>query len=384
MKKILHKTYLFFMDLIIDSLTANSKDEFSVNTLLLVRLDAIGDYILFRNFIEVLKNSDKYKKYKISLCGNFLWKDLAETYDNDYIDEFIWIDKKKFSFNFFYRFKILKEIRQKKYTIAVNPMYSRDFYSGDAIIKATGAKEKIGFNCDLNNITESQKKKSDKYYTKLFDLANIIIFEFNKNKFFFENLLNHQIEISKPYINTDKIKNIVKDKSENYIVFCPGSGVASRQWSAFNFAKISDFFSENYNYDIIIVGSSNETCIANEIILNSETKKIRDFTGKTTLVELTKIIAEAKLLLTNDTSTAHIAVSVNTKSIVVSNGNHFGRFVPYPEEIFSNMKCIFPEEIIKKLNDKNYLIEKYKFISNLDINTITVEDIKKVIIELLN
>ena len=39
-------------------------------SLLLIRLDAIGDYILFRNFIEELKKDEKYKHYSITLLGN--------------------------------------------------------------------------------------------------------------------------------------------------------------------------------------------------------------------------------------------------------------------------------------------------------------------------
>ena len=46
--------------------------------ILLIRLDAIGDYILFRNFIEVLKRNPKYSDYKITLLGNIVWRELAE------------------------------------------------------------------------------------------------------------------------------------------------------------------------------------------------------------------------------------------------------------------------------------------------------------------
>ena len=65
------------------------------NTLLLLRLDSIGDYILFRNFIRALKESKKYKDYKITLCGNSRWKDLALHLDKQYITEYIWVDYHK-------------------------------------------------------------------------------------------------------------------------------------------------------------------------------------------------------------------------------------------------------------------------------------------------
>lgn len=56
------------------SLISHRKSEIVPKTLLLVRLDAIGDYVLFRNFIEILKKSERYKGYKITLLGKLLAK----------------------------------------------------------------------------------------------------------------------------------------------------------------------------------------------------------------------------------------------------------------------------------------------------------------------
>jgi hypothetical protein len=57
--------------------------------LLIVKTDAIGDYILFRNLLPYIRNSKRFQGYKIVLLGNVIWKDLAEFYDKDFVDEFI-------------------------------------------------------------------------------------------------------------------------------------------------------------------------------------------------------------------------------------------------------------------------------------------------------
>ncbi|WP_431199785.1 hypothetical protein ACRQ5D_13095 [Mucilaginibacter sp. P25] len=64
---------------------------FKSNRILIVRLDALGDYILFRNYIKCIKHAPKFKSYKLTLLGNIAFKDIAEAYDKDVIDEFIWI-----------------------------------------------------------------------------------------------------------------------------------------------------------------------------------------------------------------------------------------------------------------------------------------------------
>ena len=80
----------------IEKYFSSKKSAIRKNTMLILRTDAIGDYILFRNFIKYIKESEKYRHYSIALCGNELWKDLAENYDNEFVDSFIWIDKTKF------------------------------------------------------------------------------------------------------------------------------------------------------------------------------------------------------------------------------------------------------------------------------------------------
>ena len=76
--KILAKLIIYYF---INIILISQKD-IRPNSLLLIRIDAIGDYILFRNYIEVLKNSAKYKDYKITLVGNIAWKSIAEELDS--------------------------------------------------------------------------------------------------------------------------------------------------------------------------------------------------------------------------------------------------------------------------------------------------------------
>ena len=66
----------YFVYLIIDLFLPLGQNTNS-NTLLIIRLDAIGDYLLFRNFLSVIRASRKYKDYEITLCGNIVWKDLS-------------------------------------------------------------------------------------------------------------------------------------------------------------------------------------------------------------------------------------------------------------------------------------------------------------------
>jgi hypothetical protein len=61
--------------------------------LLIIRLDDIGDYLLFRNSLEAYKTSPRWNAYEITLLGNKIWKGLFEELDSTKVDKTIWIDK---------------------------------------------------------------------------------------------------------------------------------------------------------------------------------------------------------------------------------------------------------------------------------------------------
>jgi len=190
----------FIIYYFINKLISPSK-ELQLNSLLLIRLDAIGDYVMFRNYIKILKKSSKYKDYNITLIGNSAWKPLCLELDSEYIDYFIWLDRDKFNKNLIYRYKKLKEIASKGYEVVLSPVYSREFFFADNIVKIVSTDEKIGSIGDLSNIRKWQKNIADKYYTKLIPAKDELMFEFDRNKEFFENFLDKKTDIKKPIIS---------------------------------------------------------------------------------------------------------------------------------------------------------------------------------------
>ena len=158
--------------------------------LLLIRLDSIGDYILFRNFIEVVYRSEKYKNYKITLCGNVIWKDIAESFDKEYVSEFIWLDREKYFWNPVYVFKFLKKIYSRGFEVVINSTFSRENLYGDAIVNISNAPVKIGSE-GLTDSSSAWKRNmvTNKFYTKLIPFNSQIQFEFYNNLDFFEDVL---------------------------------------------------------------------------------------------------------------------------------------------------------------------------------------------------
>jgi ADP-heptose:LPS heptosyltransferase len=345
--------------------------------ILLIRLDAIGDYVLFRNFIEVIKRSDRYRDYKITLCGNILWKDMAEAFDKKYIDRFIWINRNTFINSFLYRCKIIAEVASVGYDVAIQPTYSREYYYGDNIIKFANAKEKIGSVGDLRNITKWQKKYSDKYYTKFVPAKNGTIFEFYRNKEFFENCLGANIEMPRPFLDVSMIKAGFDIPAKGYAVLFVGASNIYQRWRPEYYSEVAKCIYEHYGFQIVICGAEADKAEAKIIKDLCVDLKILDYTGQTSLTDLALLISRATLVVSNETMAPHLSVAVGTPVVVIA--NHFGRFLPYPEEVTDIHYVCYHPAIDRNPECYQNLADIYGDSSKLSINEIQPQRVVEVV-----
>ena len=88
----------------------------------------------------------------------------------------------------------------------------------------------------------------------------------------------------------------------------------------------------------------------------------------------------AQLLVSNESNAPHVAVALDVPHVVtISNGNHFGRFVPYPKSMFRNYDIAFHPRI--NLNDDKIdsLVKRYEKESDLDISEVSPASVKKLL-----
>jgi ADP-heptose:LPS heptosyltransferase len=315
------------------------------------------------------------------LCGNIIWKELAETLDSDVIDEFIWMDRKKFLKSISYKFSFLKKIHSKGFETVINSTYTRELLFGDQIVKASRAIDKIG-NSGSPDKKNRVKIFSNGFYTKLIPSAGENIFEFYRNKEFFENLLARELEIENSGIDPAKLKTY-DGLPEKYCVIFPGANDPKRRWNTGNFAEICEYLIKGYNLSVVIPLSASEKHIVDEISGIVKNDRVIDLSGEATLSELAQIIAGCEIVISNDTAAVHFAAAVKKKFLCITSGLYYGRFLPYPESIFSDGEYIFPQEIAKNLKNKKLLVDNYRFSSDLDINSISAKQVKEKIRDLL-
>jgi ADP-heptose:LPS heptosyltransferase len=336
--------------------------------LLFVKNDAIGDYILFRHHAIALKSYKKYKNYDFYLLTSARTALVAKELDGGFFKEVIVIDPKDFNS---YKSELVYFYKLRKYgfSVVVNPSYSPDLFS-QIIIKYTSAFTKIGIAGDCSNQTEYDKLTYEKEYTRLVNFQNTQLHEFERNTLFFSSLVNEHFEVSSLLFNTQNITEKI-----NRILICPGAGHAFRIWSTQNFGELINRLSiSNSKHEFAVAVTKAEMDLYRQIVSHCHLDL------KLFLIESTSsyihYLASSSLVVCNDSSSVHFAIHAGVNHVCISNGNHFGRFIPYPNSIVKNQVCVFPEEVNAAIS-QNQAVQKFYGGSTININQISVDSVLK-------
>ena len=301
--------------------------------LLIIKIDAIGDYILFRNYIETITLSEKFKEYEIDLLGNTTWKDIALWFDKPFISRFRFVKPDELYEAPGKLFRLMLSLFNAHYEVVLNPTYTRTFI-GDGLAAITGCKNIIGFKSDNEGIVPRYKNKTDKLYSQLLDLPTMYYFEFDRTRFFIESILNHPVDLTGPYFPAN---NVAK---QGVTVFL-GAGNIKRSWQTENFAQLMELIMDKTGKPIHLMGGPEmeQTALQLESMLPAKT--IINMVGKTSLPQVIDHISRTALLICNETSAVHIAAACGTKAVCILGGGHFERFAPYPNHVYNQTIFVY-------------------------------------------
>ncbi len=301
-------------------------------TVLIVRLDAIGDFVLWLDAAKELRQVYPNSQYEITLIANEAWTQLANAipfFDN------VWpISRNKFYRKMLYRYGVLRQLRRSKFDIVIQASSSRRFYLHDAIVRFSNAPCKVGLTGDRSNISQRQECKSDRWYSKQISLSKDIVHELDRNAELVRGLAEKKFIAESPILKGSFPSEQISVRP--YFVLFPGAGWAGRMWPSSRFREIAQRIYQETGWCCVICGGSGDENAAAKITKKQNITPMYNFTGKTSLIELVGIIQQARLVVANETSAIHIATAVSTPSVCILGGGHYGRFVPYPRRLRGN------------------------------------------------
>ncbi len=333
--------------------------------LLLIRLDDIGDYLLFRDTLATYKQSPRWEGYEITLLGYTLWKDLFEMADTASVDKTIWINKHEcFANPDFFR-GICQNLRNEGFSVVICPSRIRPLLLDDLFMLAADTPLNIGSGNDFSN--KELNIASDKLYQELY-ADEIMNHEFLFNKAFATWCNKVAIDTGRL---TFPIPAAPSPSPQPYVLCFVGASVQSRRWPAerwIEFVKLCNAAGKK----LIIAGGKNDLPVAETIIAATSVESI---TGKVSLPEMVNWIAHAQTTITNDTMASHLSVALARPTVVIASGDNFFKFSEYKAAGIKGVITLYPAVFLKKWAKRNHLNFKNHIAVTNDIASIPATEV---------
>lgn len=295
---------------------------------LIVRVDAIGDFILWLDAAKEIRRLFPPDRSRITLLGNSIWTSLAESMP--FFDEVLPLERDRFYSERLYRHTLLKQLRRAGFDTVIQPNFSREFLFGDTVMRFSGARNRIGHEGDCANILPFLKRISDNWYTHLVPTSGNPIMELERNAEFLRGLGIPSFRSGIPDLRILLAIPSAIGLQEYYVLF-PGAGLPIKQWPVEHFADLAARIHEATGWTGVICGGPAEERLG-DLLMRCVDAPMENRTGRTTLNNLVSVIAGARIVVTNDTSAVHIAAAVSTPSVCIVGGGHYRRFIPYHVE----------------------------------------------------
>ncbi len=375
-------------------------------TLCFIRLDIIGDYILYRNFLPLFKKY--FEDYEITFIGNATIKDIATHCDSQYIDKFIFLDNiywekylrigangsrlsKLKELLFFLpkfmrkRYEDVSHLRKESYEICINSSMFYFSTKEDAIIKHLIAENKVGVFCthpvdsSLHRIhLRKQTEIRKSFYTHLFYPKEVPQFLYDSNQDFFQSFFKHfkgvdigfvELELKLPTaFEYEKFKNVLKPP---YGVLNLGASDDFRVYKRFD----EMIYFLNPDYQLILCSNFKE----DEKLANSILKRHKNavsLVNQTGLIEYLYLLKNASFVMGNESSITHLAACLKiSHAFIISSGLSSPRFHPYPKEIGPNIHMIYPRDFQKIISRSSNWMFKAMTMPHPPVDFVNPQDI---------
>lgn len=357
------KQYInFIIDTLIYPITFRTSQKFD---LVIVRSDAIGDFILFISALECYRKTFIDKSI-ILVCPE---QDEQIAIKSGLLNKVFSFKKQRIENDIMYHLRYMIGMKKIEAGMLINPTLMHQTIA-DYICAMIKSPIKIGTQIERIGF---RNKLCDRFFTKLIKIPDYgVISELDAIEYFTRRVVNPTYK----YTLSD-LKFITNDYESQiegtYCVIGLSSSVFGRIWPVENVAKLIRVIP--LKYKIILSGYGlDDVRRAQYIIKEDECQHvILNYVNKTSIIDLVRIVSKSSFAIGNDSSIIHIAAACRISSVCYTPGAHYGRFIPYPDKIpekafhphcvYYKMDCFGCNYRCRFVDPKKKLIPCLKYIS---------------------
>lgn len=338
--------------------------------LIIIKLDDIGDYLVFRNGLATIRTAPRWQGYHITLLGNAAWKTIHNFADNTYTDATIWMNKGKFFEDHDYRMSLWTELKQAGFEVVICPSYTRPLLLDDVCALACQAPLNIAHYNTFKY--PSWNEASDSGYQELYK-SNSVTLEYNFNTLFTHWCCNLPVPDNIKSINIP-IPEVNTSLEPPYIMCFIGASTKSRQWPTPHWIDLIQKLNKQYSLPIVLAGGPSDAALAANIINSAPCSSV---VGTISLVEMITFTAKSSLVITNNTMMTHLAIACGCKTAIITNGENYYRFTEYNDVGYTRTRTIYPPKFAQLLAKPHGFEITHHVAVTSDIATVSVESVFK-------
>lgn len=317
---------------------------------------AFGDGMIWLNVAKDYRKIYPSNEYEITLICQ---KGLDSIYEaSKYFDIIIPFNLTEATFKITKRFELYKKLREVCYDIVIDPIGVYECTTNVFMSRALVSKEKIS----ILDTTLKNKMCPDWMINRIYDKIVYVDREGLSLIEYYAEMIRY-LESDKKYIvSLNKFKGnkpSIKLPKEYYIVF-PSASTNLKKWPIERYAKIVRKIYKKTGLTLLICGTSADKEDCNKLINLIKDIPYVDIIGKTSLLEFIYVINKSKFVVTNDTSTYHIAVTNEVPVAIITGGYTYDRYVEYsfkgndkyrkPYIIVNKQECFNCDNKCSKIN----------------------------------
>lgn len=274
--------------------------------ILLVRLDAIGDWILFRNALRALRKSRRYAGTHWTILGNPAWRGLADAFDKDLADEWIWVERRGNLFRKGYENILPRAVWHRRVARTQGRLRER--------LLANRFDEVLSLQCNRDPLLDElvaglapsvvgvrAEDLDSSMYTRLLD-PGPEPFVFLRNRSLVSTLTGEPCDVPLTLDLPDP------PARENRVLFFTGASHWTRRWPRRRWRELTRLLPPGL-----------------EAVEAPQNRSLPEFA---------RLVASCKAVVTNDTMALHLAAALDVPVVGIVNGVS-GRdgFWPYPDSL---------------------------------------------------
>ncbi|EMJ95848.1 glycosyltransferase family 9 protein [Leptospira alstonii] len=278
--------------------------------ILLIQTAFLGDLILTTSFFREVKR--KYPNSHLTVIVNKGTERVLEA--NPHIDRLIPLDKKEFKKSLWKFFSFLWSLRKERYTLCLLPHFS---YRSTLIGFASGAKTRVGF--ESAGFSFLLTKKISRPLRGIHEVEKLFSLLYSKEEY---SNIQKRPELFWREESVFRVRVLMKEnglESGNYVLLAPSSVWETKRMPASKFRTLGERLAKESGKKVVLIGSKTDVDLCEEVGAGYGI----NLAGKTDLPELSFLVSNAALMVSNDSSPIHFASAFNVPTLAV-----FGATVP--------------------------------------------------------